>query len=282
VTNKKSVIFFLIFVAGLAAAIPVRVGLILHNIDAAGYYKNSHSSAVTCFNITLLAAAVLLIIPFFIKSFRRRTAKPGKSYATGVLSAVLAVCFCLDALYRLYGLLFNKALLKADGASLFIIALFEIAAAVFFVLYSSITFKGVKTALPYASLTPVIWGVVNLMVIFMHYATDNTSENLDDMLKVLFVMLFFYYHARYTGWVARDGEYKGMLAFGLPAVFFCLVSVLPRYIALAFGAGVTLNPTYDLLSFALAVYIFYVLARLSFGRQPAAEKDITAPAAPEA
>jgi hypothetical protein len=260
VLNKKAGIFFIVFAAGLIAAIPLRTMLILFNIDPKTGFYYGKSPLITVVNILFLAVTVVLLVPLFMRGFRKLSAEPRRSAAIGVISAAAAVFMLVDAAYDL-------VMFKTGGASMIFNALFEFAAVAFFILFSTASFKGGKIAFPVAALLPVLWATVHLMAAFMHYTTVvNISEYLYDMLKMVFVMLFFYYHARFAGRVTNGNEIKGMLGVGLPAVFFCLVSTLPRYIALAMGRNVTVNLTEDLLFVVLSVYISAVLISVFFSK----------------
>jgi hypothetical protein len=265
VLNKKTGVFFGILLLGLIVAIPLRTCVILFDIDPkTGFYFGS-SNLVLANNILLVIITALLLVPMLLKGYKKLDLAPGRSVGIGVISAVLAALFCIDSVHEFY-----LVVLKLGGAGVFFNSIFEIVAAVFFVLYALASFKGNGIAFPVASLLPVLWATVHLMVSFMHYTTVvNISDYLFDMLKMVFVMLFFYYHARYAGRVTNGNEIKGMLSFGLPAVFFTLVCILPRYIAMAYGQAVTIDYSDDLLFVALSVYITAVLISVFFKRSPA-------------
>jgi hypothetical protein len=229
VLNKKAGIFVGILFAGLIAAIPLRTYIIMFDIDPKTGFYNGGSSLVTIVNILLFVVTVLLMTPLIIKSYKKLEAAPRRSIAIGIISAVLALTFCINAVYEFYLLASSTG-----GVGVFINSMLEFAVSAFFISFAVASFKGGRIAFPIASLLPVIWATVHLMAAFMHYTTVvSVSEYLFDMLKMVFVMIFFYYHARFTGRVTNGNELKGMLAFGLPAVFFSLLSILPRYIAFA-------------------------------------------------
>ena len=260
--NKKAGIFVGILFAGLIAAIPLRTYIIMFDIDPKTGFYNGSRNLVTIVNILLFVVTVLLVAPLVIKSYKKLEAAPRRSITIGVISAVAALAFCINAVYEFYLLASGTG-----GVGVFINSMLEFAAAAFFLLFSWASFKGGRIAFPIASLLPVIWATVHLMAAFMHYTTVvNISEYLFDMLKMAFVMIFFYYHARFTGRVTNGNELKGMLAFGLPAVFFSLISILPRYIAMTFGRTVTFDLPEDLLFVVLSVYIAAVLYVAFFTR----------------
>jgi hypothetical protein len=234
----------------------------MFDIDPKTGFYNGSRNLVTIVNILLFVVTVLLVAPLVIKSYKKLEAAPRRSITIGVISAVAALAFCINAVYEFYLLASSTG-----GVGVFINSMLEFAAAAFFLLFSWASFKGGRIAFPIASLLPVIWATVHLMAAFMHYTTVvNISEYLFDMLKMAFVMIFFYYHARFTGRVTNGNELKGMLAFGLPAVFFSLISILPRYIAITFGRTVTFDLPEDLLFVVLSVYIAAVLYIAFFTR----------------
>jgi hypothetical protein len=257
----------------------------MFDIDPKTGFYNGGSSLVTIVNILLFVVTVLLMTPLIIKSYKKLEAAPRRCITIGVISAVVALAFCFSAVFLLIDATNVLNMLKSGSTSInlnsvfeydavditpntastialsmFFNSVFEFAAVAFFLLFSRASFKGGRIAFPIASLLPVIWATVYLMAAFMHYTTVvNISEYLFDMLKMVFVMIFFYYHARFTGRVTNGNELKGMLAFGLPAVFFSLVSILPRYIAMTFGKTVTFDLPEDLLFVVLSVYIAAVI-----------------------
>lgn len=258
---KKAAVFFGIFIVGLIAAASLRTWLVLYGINPdTGFYYNNSSVTVLAMNILLLVFAVLLLLPVLLPGFKNIEASPNRSPAMGVLTAILALCFAADAFHEFYLIIAGS-----DALTTLFNIIGEFLAAGFFAMLSGMFFKAEEVRLPIGSLLPVIWAVIHLMGSFMHYTTVvSISGYLFDMLKMVFMMIFLYYHARYTGRAQNGKEIRGMLAFGLSAAFFSLLAILPGIFAHLAGGSAQINPTDDLLYIALTVYILVTLVRIFF------------------
>lgn len=255
VSRKTIFPLFIIFFAGLAAAVAARTYFLLCDIDPNTGFYYSDGTAVRVFNIFLAAVTIVMLLPLFSKKLRALSAAPGHSTAGGIFCAVLAVAMLADSMSSI-----ADVAARLSGAGAFFSAMLEVLAAICFMLLAWRSFGAGGTVPAPVALLPVFWAALRLMSDFMHYTTViNVSAYLYDMLKMVFVMIFLYYFARYAGSVPNGHETRGMLAFGLPAALFCSVSVIPRWTAYLLGAKTTLTPASDLVYMTLAVYIVWLL-----------------------
>ena len=254
--KNRSGPFLMILAVALLVAVPLRVCLILFDIDPKTGFYIGGSRWVLLLNGLLVAFTVLLLIPLGMKkSLRDVRARLHGTRTSGVLTALLAAAFLTDAGYEFF-------LVMADRTAGNLFTSFAaLAAGCFFAALAVSHLRGRSTAYPFGALLPTLWAIIHLMVSFMHYTTIvNVSEYLYDMLKMVFMMIFLYYYSRCAGNVSNRMETRGMLAFGLPAVLFAMVSTLPRYIAWLCGnRGVSLAVPEDLVFTLLSVYILVVL-----------------------
>ena len=248
---------FLIFLAvALPVAVPLRVCLILFDIDPKTGFYTGGARWVLLLNILLAVCTAAMLAPLGMKSLKAVPARLRDSRASGILTALLAAAFLVDAADE-----FAQVLANRTAGSLFI-SFAALLSAGFFTALSVMHFRRGGAAYPLAALFPAVWAIIHLMVSFMHYTTIvNVSEYLYDMLKMVFIMIFLYYYARCAGKVSNRMEAGGMLAFGMPAVLFTMVSTLPRYIAwLCRLRSISLAVPEDLVYILLSVYILVILA----------------------
>jgi hypothetical protein len=263
VFGKKSFPGFAAFAVGLAAAVPLRIYLIMFDIDPGTGFYYSGGATVNALNALLIICTAVMLLPLFIPSCKVTLKAPGHSVFAGVLSAAAAAAMAADAATQ-----FMSVAKRLSGAGTLFASMLEFAAAAFFVIFAVSCFGTARPLHPGAALLPAIWATVRLMADFMHYTTVvNVSGYLYDMLKMVFIMIFFYYFARWAGGVPNEREARGMFAFGLPAALFSLVSALPRYIAAASGAKVTLSVPSDIMYVILAAGIISICVSIGAVRK---------------
>jgi hypothetical protein len=253
-------VVFGIFILGLIVSVILRVIEILYEIDpTTGFFNNGSIVAPVLKGILIVLVAVFLV-PFFIKNNLGSEAFTGKSKVNSIMSLLLGVALFIDTITQ-FGTFINNADLGT-----FVIAITELLASIFFFILSGQKLTGKRINLAGTALFPVIWGIIILGASFMHYTSiANISEFLFDVLKMVFVLVFLYYNARIVGRVTNNKEGKGVIAFGLLAAFFCIISTVPKVIAWGINSAVTTKPgTGDLLYIIFAVYIIDVVVEALF------------------
>lgn len=253
---------FVLFSAGLTASVLLRTCLILYAVDPkTGFYVEG-STLVSSLNILLIVFTAILLIPFLMKD-RQKSSLPVHSSALSTVSFLLAVSMLLDAVLQLGQVIFGSG-----GAGVFLSGITEaIASITFFSLGTQ--YLSVKKASHWAvSLLPVVWSAFHLITTFMHYTTiANISEYLFDIVRLVFVLLFLYCHARLTGNVKNYKQVNGLFACGLPAALYSGLSTLPHYFAYFSGTNKGSLPTAnDAVYLILSIYILILLASLVFGK----------------
>jgi hypothetical protein len=261
--KKNTGIFFVIFVLAMLFAIPMRTYLVMFDTDAVTGFYTSTSVIVPALNILLAVATFIMLVPFFFSYLRKVEFIHQRSIPRALLCYTISASFFLESGHQFY-----ITMISRGDAGSFLICIAGFFSAIFFFMFAGAALSKKAIQFPIAALFPAFWAVVHLIVSFMHYTTIvNISEYLYDMLKMVFVMVFLYYHARYAGGVSNKRELNGMLAFGLPAVLFSAVSVFPRLIASISGRNtLTLDMFDDVTYLLIAFYIVLVLAELLLSR----------------
>lgn len=254
---KKKLLIIELVVLGLAAAaaIPLRIYELFHLVDPSTGFFTVKSPVETALNIVLLLCCVLAV-PFYFVPGVERPEGPSKNVAGAVVETVLAACFFIAFLWD-----FGSMMVSAN-ASLFVIALTEALTAVYFGMAAARGFTGKTIPLAVPALFPVAWGVVVLVISYMHYTgIVNISEYLYDVLKMVAVLIFFYYDSLAVAGVKIKKSGNGRIAFGIPAAVFCLATSVSDIVAALAGKGngLTVN---DFLYFVTAVYILFSISQV--------------------
>lgn len=254
-TKKIMVAELAIFVLTILAAIPLRIYELFHLIDPATGFFSVKSPLEGVLNGILLVSTVLALLFYFVKN-TEKTAGTFNGIAGATVNAVFAVCF-LAAFVSDFG----AGMANANGGDL-IIALTEVFSAAYFGAAAFRGFTGKKLHLAFPALFPVVWGVVVLIISFMHYTgIVNISKYLYDVLKMVFVLLFFYYDSVQVSGVGIKKQGNGQFAFGLPAAVFCLITAVPDIVSSLSGKGYSLTVN-DFLYLVAAVYILFTIGRV--------------------
>lgn len=262
-------LIFLLFIVGTLIALPVRTAEFFSAIDSSGFYV-SGNSLVPFLNVFLVVFTVVLLASYLIRPVQRDFRWPRGSKVTGVLALLLGLALLAEMVLRFLAVLgFESAVSDStykSNSGCFLVGIGALLAALYFFLLAFHQFARRKTRLAVSSLFPVLWCVLLLIYSFMQYtAIANISKLLFDVLRMVFLLVFFYYNGRITGGVPNGREWRGAAAFGLPAALFGLLSSLPRLIA--HGVDPTrgfIDDGYELfsvvLSLLLTAYVLDVLA----------------------
>lgn len=255
---------FLLFVLGALAAIPLRVTELLFSIDSSGFYLTG-KGVVPVLNILLVVLTVALLVPFFVTAVPCPLARHS-SRLTAAIAALVGIFFIGDIGARMGQVFSSSTLLASNGSAVvfgdLLISIAALLAAIYFFQLAVAIYTQKPMSFSVTALFPLIWGVLILTVSFMQYTTiANISEQLFDVLKMVFMLLFLYYNARVTGRMPNGKEMRGIFAFGLPAALFVLVTVPPRMVAHLINSARGSAPGMEgILYLLLAAYILDLLA----------------------
>lgn len=261
-TKRRMPLVFLVFIIGIIVSIALRTAQLVYAVDPfTGFYR-SGSPLVPTLNAVLILFTLLLLTPLLFKNLSKETAVFEKSKITSVFAVIVGIMLCLDATGKFFTVLSSQS----DAGNM-LVALTAFLSAIFFFVFANFKFKGQKADFALISLLPVLWGILNLTVSFMHYTTiANISSDLLDVLTMVFILIFLYYHARVIGKVANGREMNGLFAFGLSSVLFELLYTIPKYAALPFKRG-SAPVLHDFLYIALALYTISFLVETYFNKE---------------
>jgi hypothetical protein len=250
--------FTILLAAGLCAAIPLLVNLILYSIDPSTHFYYDNAKLVPFVDAMLIILTVALLVPLFVKRVGKFEGFTARQPVIAVFSALLGLSLCLSAIYDLVHTF------TSGGAGAFLTGLTGLLAAIFFFAFTTTKFNGGKADLRLLALLPVVWGVINLVSTFMSLTQiANISIYLYEVLQMVFAILFLYYHARFAGNITNRREINGMFAFGLPCAFYGIASTLPQFIAHAIDHTKGRSPApNDAVFLAMSLYIIVLLITL--------------------
>lgn len=253
--NKKLFLaFFALFVVGIIVSVPMRIVELLRYIDPSTGFYSGGETLVTALNVFLFIITLLMLIPLLFKSDEMQKTFVRKSQAAAVICFVAALCFFGACLAKM------GQLILTSSPGEFFIALSELLAGIFFILLG-MKRSGSSLNLAAPALFPVFWGIIILIVSFMQYtAIANISKSLFDVMKMVFMLVFLYYNAMAVGEIPNNRGINGLMAFGLPAAFFSILTTVPKAVAYLIKANSGSAPSLnDALYFLLSIYVLYVL-----------------------
>ena len=247
-------------IAALAAAgiiaLPLRVYQLLYAIDKEnGFYIEGNFSVpvITGIMIAFVAIVFLLCIP---GKNDGEIVNPARNKPVGIAAAFFGGTLIINPLIRHFALAEPTS---GDMVSL----MFAVAAGI------SLIALGVRILTNNFGLLngvlcifPVLWGCVRLAVEFMKFTTiSNISENLYDVLTMVFTLLFFFSSAKLIIMTEPEKSIKRVFMFGLPAAFFGLITTFPRFAIILLGRKELLHETAmpQVSDFVMAVYIIVFL-----------------------
>lgn len=251
---------FIALMFGTLLLVPLRTYQLFYAIDPATGFYISTDIFVPVFTLLLLVTVAFQIVTGFFARVKERAWKDFDGPVIGVLSFILASAFTVMSFFSLMpesivnsrsfllkliaplrSLFFaepSEQILNRPDALLFVQGLFGLLSGVFFIIISYNCFSSKKIKTPVLLvLSPVIFSCVRLAYSFMGFTSiANLSEHLFDVLMLVFSTLFFYYLAKYIYDMDRNKAVNRLFAFGSPAVIFCFICTIPRYLRLMFGA----------------------------------------------
>lgn len=267
-SKKLPAVFFVFALIGLCITVGMRVMLAHTYTDpSTGFYTGAYTAPTFALNILVAIWAVVLLVPLFLpRKAVDADPLPQKQKALGMMSGLAALALFFASIG-----LFVSLVTTGTSGSLFLDALFTLAAAIYFAVQAREMLSG-RRLHAMAALLPAAWATVHLVVTWMHFTTvTNVPEHLFDFLKMTVFMLFFYYHARLVGGVPSGREQRGVLSFGLLALFFGLLSVVPPLLVqLSGGKSAFFSFTDSIATVVLCAYILVLCIQLFF-RRPATD-----------
>lgn len=278
-SKKTGLLFrtaFIVFAVGVLIAIPLRVYLLLYAIDPGTGFYYDNAKVVPALNVLLAVFTIALLSPVILKKVQYTGEMFSNAKVTAVFAFLAALFLCIsfaDKMASVMGALTgDKSSVNGDTGT-FLVGLTAIFAGIAFYFFGR-KMLGRKTDLRVLPLLPVVWGVMNLIVTFMHLTTiSNISEYLYEVLQMIFCMIFLYYHAHIISGVAVGKSINGALAFGLPCALFGFLITVPRFIVHFISAEKSAMPDVtSVLYIIMSVYIIAFLAHIASRKTDGQEK----------
>lgn len=119
------------------------------------------------------------------------------------------------------------------------------------------------------SLIPVMWAASQLFYSFMQYTSiKNVSQNLLDVLTMIFIMFFLLANARVLSGVKSRKGLRYILSVGYAAGIFAIVSTLPMFLSTLILQSGELSSTMvsHIVNLAIGIYIFFVTEAVVFDK----------------
>ena len=277
----------------LIIALPVRLYQTLCLLEPeTGFYSDGFVSTGIVF-IALMAGCVLL----YADAARGKAPVPVlplRSKPAAVTAAISGLLFIGQSAYSLIAApsvengVMNGILAAADllaGAALLCQA------------YGHAAGKNLWERHPLPALLPPLWGCVCLVAMFITYSGSvNIAENVYDTFSVVFLLLAFFAYAKLHAGMETERSARGIVRFGLMAVLFAAVTVIPELLLLL--TGVTPATSYPvgmyLMNGAAALFLLFFLLALhraepapapreepEDAQEPVSEEPSASPAEPD-
>lgn len=258
---------------GLAGGIVLRVISVLVQYDAdTGFYRDGGLWAWICVGFVAVMALLSALMCLRDKKTFFAPYSGQRNRVLGVSSLVLGVVLLITA-YIQGQSYFTKTHAGEysvnEPLTSWIHLAFVIACVLFGLLQLALTpvfFRGLG-AFEYAPalyLVGVLWGIVNLLFMFVYYSYATLhQENFYVIVSSCLLLLSFYDMSRYFAGIGKEHSARLFYAFGFPAVLVTAVYTISNaLLRLLFGMEQTLTqvpPMIQLLHLAAALYLFVSL-----------------------
>lgn len=252
-----------IFIAAVLVTLPIRVYQMLYVIDdATGFFKEGSMSVPILTVLLVMALAAILVSAFLSGDLFAGAILPRKRTVGGIAALAMGVMLLLSSLNGSVVQL-GRGVVTVQQTVYFVFSIITAGAfllmGVNFIMGKGYALNGVF------ALVPVIWACVRLTKQFLEFTTiANISENLYDILMLVFTVLFLFYHAKVLAGMSARKSLDRAVGFGLCAALFAILCTIPRFVLTLNNGGERLGATAQptLLDLVLAVYIVIMVATL--------------------
>lgn len=273
-----------VFAVCLLVLLPFRTFLFLNNIEGGTGFYIKRNILTFLFSILCAAAIAFLIANVFMKKKKivYSASLNGGSIAEALAALTVAVTVLYSAYESLNSFLDNLShyqpsknyptmssyLMKTGSYALLIGAVFAALTVIYFLIAGYSLYKGISLEKhKILALSPLAWCICRIIVRFANTISFLRVSDLTlGLVMLVFLMLFFYYFARVTADVNREGQTWKLYAYGLPGALFCLLCFIPRLIVVISGKSNLLsdNSPMEYCDIAIALFIVCMLLRIAF------------------
>lgn len=239
----------IILIAAAIIALPVRTAQFFKILEGStGFYKTIDWTVYLLFAVLAVAVLAFIVLGFINRKKLDYTLEIKKRPGFGILAAVAAIGFiidaviCLNAVYNPeVNLGISTATYETSQTVTYVLTAQAVAAAVSALYFVTVTVgslsgKSNGTEFKLISLAPVLWSIFRLVFRFTRTISYiRVSDLFFEMIMIIFMMLFFMAFAQVNAGIdAKNCEWK-IAAYGLSASLLALVCFVPRFIVTAGG-----------------------------------------------
>ena len=268
-----------VFLGSLLIAIPLRICQIAFLVDHRGFFLDHGVTAIILTLFVLCSAATIITMCHLDKHSPKRYT-PVKNIPAGAMAILAAIAVIVHSILQIVysggsdGSDLSE--ISAELASQFssgqeylsiLLGFLGVVAGIVWLIQAAGHFLGrnLFAAHPVFSLFPSIWLCCTLVSSIINYTSYvNLSENICDMLAIMFLLLFVFAQAKLAAkqQIVRSG--KGVYAFGFSAMLFVGVTALPNLFFQMEGWVTTssLGLTFSIAAVCIAAYGAAYLAGL--------------------
>ncbi|MGI6772367.1 MAG: hypothetical protein GX264_03660 [Clostridiales bacterium] len=281
----------IIFAIASLIILPIRTFQLIKLVDPkTGFFTDgSNPTVIILYTVIVLVALIMLGASYASANIPASVPPSGKKRPLGIVSAVFAVSFLIDAIVQITSvvvMLGDKTevalpTLTAQNAwfPLVFQALFALVSTVYFfaVAISYITGKTSYTNNRLMALAPLLWAFCRMIFRFMRAISFvKVSELLLELFAIALLIVFFMAFARISSDVNRKGTMWIIFGAGLSSAMLLLCISVPRIILVLTGNSEMLvnHSPLEYADFPAALFILtYILTILRSGYKTEGEYE---------
>lgn len=213
------------FAVFFALTVPLRVYQVLELINpTTGFFPEGDFTLPLLLSLLAVFVLVLIVMCGFCKNVPNEY-RIQKNIFAGVTACLAGALLLTDAASQLVHFVLAKGNFQMLAVS---IASVLAGAALITIGVCTFLGKNIFDRVPLFSLVTSLWCCVRLVTTFLNYTNyATTSNNMFDILGIVFLLLFFFTQAKLFAGLGDDKIVKRLFLFGLSAIVFVFVFNLP-------------------------------------------------------
>lgn len=263
----------------LVVAVPFRMYQHLNIIEEdTGFFKVVDWSVYLIYALAVFAIVVPYVLVYLAKNVPASKSPFRKNKFLAIASFIFAIGVILDVVTSISTFLLNAKSYSSVGISILgtaeqsqipLIAesIFGILAAIYILIFGISFIDGRTTYSQYKflALAPLFWSMSRIIIRFVRkIAYVNVSDLMLELFALTFIMIFLLAFARISSGLANSKAMRTLFASGFVAIFFCVVTNLPRLLMVVTGNAKALPDEYPFslcdLGFAIFAFAYIVNA----------------------
>ena len=270
---------------GILVACPLRIFLMLRNMDpTTGFYNDYGSITVIALYALLGVIAVLILLLTFLSGrIPAALAPQGRRIPLGIASFLFAATLFFDAVSTYISNGESTATIiqnvKSVSTLRHIHSLFAFLACCYFIVFfiSYIAGKSFHKKLKILALAPLAWAVVRVLErITVIISIMRVSELFLELLALIFLMVFFMVFARVASEVNCKGSMWSLIACGCVSSLFILTYSIPRIMIMVSGNSDMLVSGYPVSFSDIGCVLFIIVLIITILRSGYTVEDVEA------